>query len=203
MKTPLFSFGASSRERVSRGAGLFLVATSLALAQAGLTEPMPPDASPRGDGMNSELREDEPSRGDERFFRKAARLGEKEVLISRIAAERATDPRVREFAAEMVRAHTQANEELTVLARRKGAKLAALDADERREAHEKWRDAKGSDFDEDYLEAAIECHQDTVDTLENGAESKDVDIMGYAARMLPVVKAHLARAEQLEESIDD
>src|SRR5690606_38801476 len=120
----------------------------------GLTEPMPPDASPRGDGMSSELREDKLSRADQRFFRQAAKLGEKEVLISRIAAERATDPRVREFAAEMVRAHTEANAELTALARRKGAKLDSLDAEERNKAHQKWRDTKSKDFDEDYLEAA-------------------------------------------------
>ena len=201
MKTP--KSRARSDQRPLLVAGLLFAATLPAFGQAGLSETMPPDASPRGDGMNSDLREEELSRADERFFRKAAKLGQKEVLMSRIAAERAADPAVREFAAEMVRAHTKANEELIALARRKGAKLDSLTTEEQTEALEKWRDKKGDDFDEDYLEALIECHQDTVDTLENGAESKHGEIVTYAINLLPVVKAHLARAEQLEEKLDD
>ena len=42
------------------------------------------------------------SRSDRRFFNQAARLGEKEVALSRIATERATNPQVRALASEMV-----------------------------------------------------------------------------------------------------
>jgi putative membrane protein len=143
------------------------------------------------------------SRADHRFFKKAAYLGEKEVALSRIAADRATNPEVRAFASEMVRAHTAANTELAALMKRRGVVLDDRDqANERRELAKAWNEKKAGDFDEAYLEKIIECHQDAIDVLENGVESKDTDIAAYAAQLLPSVKAHLAQAEKLEELVD-
>ena len=141
-------------------------------------------------------------RGDRRFFRQAARLGEQEVVLSRIAADRAIHPQVRAFAQEMTREHSTVNEELAALARRKGAQWETRDRVEVREEERKWNAKKGDNFDEDYLEAIIDAHQDTVDVLENGAESKDPEIAAFASKMLPTVKAHLARAESLEDAVE-
>ena len=142
-------------------------------------------------------------RSDRRFFNQAARLGEKEVALSRIAAERATNPQVRAFASEMVTAHTAAKAELAALIRQKGARIDDRDrAIEQRELAKKWNEKKGAGFDEDYLEAIIDAHQDTIDVLENGVDSKDGDISAYASKLLPIVKAHLAHAEKLEDQID-
>lgn len=143
------------------------------------------------------------SRADHRFFKKASHLGEKEVALSRIAADRATNPQVRAFASEMVRAHTAANSELAALMQRRNVVLDDRDhAVEQRELAKKWNEKKADDFDEAYIEKMIECHEDTIDVLENGVDSKDTDIAAYSAQLLPSVKAHLAKAEQLEELID-
>ncbi len=48
----------------------------------------------------------------------------------------------------------------------------------------------------------IDCHQETVDVLEKGAESKDADIVAYANKTLPTVRTHLARAKALKEQVD-
>ena len=142
-------------------------------------------------------------RADRRFFNKAARLGEKEVALSRIAAERATNPEVRAFASEMETAHTAANAELDTLIRQKGVRLDDHDsAVEQRELTKKWNEKKAGGFDEDYMEAIIDAHQDTIDVLKNGAESKDGDIAAYSNKMLPAVKAHLAHAEKLLKKVD-
>jgi len=143
------------------------------------------------------------ARSDRRFLKKAAHLGEKEVALSRIAAERATNPQVRAFASEMVTTHNAANAELAALIQQKGARLDDHDrAIEQRELAKKWNEKKGADFDEDYLEAIIEAHEDTIDVLENGVDSKDGDISAYASKLLPIVKAHLAHAEKLEDQVD-
>jgi putative membrane protein len=145
----------------------------------------------------------EVSRGDHRFFKKAAMLGEKEVALSRIAAERAVNPQVRAFASEMVRAHTTANTELAGLMKHRGVMIDTGDqATEQRELAKKWNGKKADGFDEDYLEAMIDCHEDTIDVLENGVDSKDTDVAAYAAQLLPAVKAHLAQAERLQELVD-
>lgn len=186
-------------------AGVLLLAGS-AFAQTGNSYPDNPSAPVARDNRDSNHKTDvdhKVPRADRRFFNQASRLGEKEVALSRIAADRATNPQVRAFASEMVAAHTAANAELAALIRQKGARIDDRDrAIEDRELAKKWNEKKASDFDEDYLEAIIDAHQDTIDVLENGADSKDADIAAYANKLLPAVKGHLAHAENLEKQVD-
>lgn len=184
---------------------LTLAGTSLAFAQTRVV-PNEVDATTgttAGESTDLKTGADSLPRGDLRFFRQAARLNEKELHLSRLAAERATDPQVRSFAAEMVREHTGAGEELTTLATRKGARLEMRDVEEKQKEEKKWADKKADDFDEDYLEAMIEAHKETIEALENGAESKDTQIAALAQKLLPKVQAHLKHAQELEKTIDD
>jgi putative membrane protein len=143
------------------------------------------------------------ARSDRRFLSQAAHLGEKEVALSRIAAERATNPQVRAFASEMVTAHNAANTELAKLINQKGAQIYDRDlAIDQREIAKKWNEKTSANFDEDYLEAVIDGHQDTIDVLENGMDSKDAHISAYAGKLLPLVKSHLAHAEKLEDQVN-
>lgn len=163
------------------------------------------EISPGGERLGSDKnRADlrELSRADRRFFTKAARLGETEVALSRIAERRAIHPRVRDFAGLMIREHTAANSQLADLAAKKGVTIEREDATDKRREETKWNEKSGDDFDEDYLEAMIDAHEDTVDVLENGTESKDPDVAEWARKMLPAVKSHLTQAEQIKKSID-
>lgn len=195
MKTQTFRLRS---QYLAGGLLLALAGASPALADTVTTRPMvssdkttlPPAA------------EDTVPRSDRRFFQKATRLGEEEVTLSRIASDRAIHPQVRSFASDMVREHTTVNEELAALAQRKGAQLEPRDRVEVREEERKWAAKKGDDFDEDYLKALIDAHQDTIDVLENGAESKDPEIAAFANKTLPTVKAHLAHAESLKKTVD-
>lgn len=152
--------------------------------------------------MNRDAATREVTRADRRFLTKAATLGEKEVALSRIAENRAVNPRVRDFAAQMAREHSVANARLAELAARKGVTLEREDATEMRQKEKKWNEKSGNAFDKDYLDAMIDCHEDTVDVLEKGVDSKDADIAAYAGQLLPTVKGHLKQAKALEDSLD-
>ena len=185
---------------ITRTLLLILAGASVAFAQ---NRVMPSEPALKDDTtINRTNADGELKRGDRRFFRQAARLGEHEVLLSRAAAERATTPQVQAFAAEMVREHTASNEELMALAGRKGATLETRDRTEARAEEKKWAEKSGKEFDEDYLEAIIDGHQDMIDVLENGVDSKDPEIAAYANKHLPAVRSHLARAETLEKAVD-
>jgi putative membrane protein len=150
------------------------------------------------DHMNRDL-----PRADRRFFEQASRLGKKEVALSKIAADRASNSQVRAFAADMVTAHTAANTELKTLVGQKGAMIDHRDdALEERELKKEWKNKKAEDFDKDYINTMIDAHEDTIDVLENGADSKDGDISAYANKLLPKVKSHLDRAEKIEAMLD-
>jgi putative membrane protein len=191
-------------------AGALLIAGS-ALAQ---TTSRPGDPNhPRNPGAhdaatqttihgNTNLKSDAP-RADRRFYKKAAQLGDKQVALSRIAADRAVNPQVQAFASEMVRAHTAAHTELAALQHQKDHRRDDGDwAIEQRETTKKWNDKKADDFDEDYIEAMIDTHEDAVDLFEKGIKSKNSGIVAYSAKLLPSMKTHLAQAENLEQLVD-
>lgn len=62
----------------------------------------------------------ETSADTRRFIQKAAKSGLKEVRLARLAAERATDPAVRDYAQMLLADHQQANVQLTSIARTRG-----------------------------------------------------------------------------------
>ncbi|HLP02713.1 MAG TPA: DUF4142 domain-containing protein [Opitutaceae bacterium] len=141
-------------------------------------------------------------RDDRKFLEKVAKLGQEELALSRIASDRATNPQVRAFAADMVREHTSANSEISALAQRRGVSLAADGAQDRQKMESKWTDKPVGGFDEDYVEAVISNHKKTIDELEDAADSKDPEIAALANKLLPTVRAHLAHAQNLEKAID-
>ena len=89
-----------------------------ALGQAGAagTERSPATASRSTDQQKLD-------RADKNFIEKAAESGVKEQRLSQLAAERATNQRVKEYAQQLTRDHQQVNQELVRLAQDKGLEL--------------------------------------------------------------------------------
>lgn len=140
--------------------------------------------------------------GHRHFITKALRLGENLVDLSDIGADRAVHPQVRTFAKELSGAHTTANQELAALILRKGLRIEDRDTVAAREMKKKWNDKTGNEIDRDFLRATVDQHEDMIDLLEDGTDSKDHDIAAYSHRHLPSLKSHMARAKSLLESID-
>ena len=135
--------------------------------------------------------------GDKSFIEKAAKSGMEEVAISRVAVERATNPQVREFAQMMVSDHTGANTELTTLAMSKNLTLPVKDINV-----EKWEKRSAKGFDEEYMEKMVSDHKDAVDLFEKEAKKgDDADLMNFAAKTLPSLTAHLAKAQDLKKMV--
>lgn len=191
---------------------ILLVGTSLSFAQtsgttgtttnerpSSYTNPTTPRAvDPSAPGtMNTRL-----DRKLQDMLNKLSTVEEDELALSRLAAQRAIHPEVKTFANDMVTAHTSSNQELAMLVTRKGAKLEARDANDARNMEKKWAGKKGDEFDEDYLEAAIDLHEEKIDALEDGVDSKDADVSAFASKHMAVVKTHLERAKALLDRID-
>jgi putative membrane protein len=62
-------------------------------------------------------------RSDKNFIEKAAKSGFKEQQVAQLGAERATNPRVREFAQQLTKDHQRVNQELVRLAESKGVEF--------------------------------------------------------------------------------
>ncbi|HEY4301824.1 MAG TPA: DUF4142 domain-containing protein [Candidatus Didemnitutus sp.] len=127
---------------------------------------------------------------DRAFIEKAAKAGQKEVQLSEVAAQRATNPQIREYAQMVVNDHKMANDELAALAERKGVMLPAADVNV-----SKWTEKKTSAFDKDYIDEMVDDHDDAISLFEKAAKSDDPDIASFAQKYLPKLQSHYTQAK--------
>lgn len=141
-------------------------------------------------------------RADRDFMEKAAHSGFAEVESSKLAIEKATSPEIKTFAEQMVKDHTQTNEELAALAQARGVKLPDGPSMVQKGKMKLLSTADGSDFDRRYAESmGIEAHRDTIDLFEKASRNaKDPEIKAFATGKLPALRHHLEMAQQLPQA---
>src|SRR5689334_7520847 len=108
---------------------------------------------------------------DESFYKKAAQAGMAEVQEGQMAQQKATDPAVKDFAAMMVKDHSEANSKLEKIATSKNIDLPKGPG-VMNSAKEKKADMKsGGSFDKDYVKQQVKAHEDTVALLQKEIDS--------------------------------
>lgn len=134
------------------------------------------------------------------FAIKGRRGGPFRVQLGKIAASRAVNQDVKEFAAMMVKDHGLANQELTALAKAKNIVLpTALGRDNQDDLRE-FNVKAANEFDEDYIERMIEDHERTIKIFERASsQSKDSEVKAFADKQLPILKKHLEHARMIDE----
>ncbi|MDB5061541.1 MAG: hypothetical protein JWP67_1384 [Mucilaginibacter sp.] len=139
---------------------------------------------------------------DAKFATDVANAGMAEVALGKIAAEKATNPQVKDFANMMVTDHGKANEELMAIAKKKNITLPAAPDQEHQKKAADLSAKSGKEFDKDYVDAMVDGHKKAASLLEDGSKNcKDTELMAFATKTLPVVKAHLAKIEAIQKSM--
>jgi putative membrane protein len=134
---------------------------------------------------------------DALFVREMALGGKGEVALGELAAKKAGNPAVRDFAQAMVDAHGKSNDALT----RAGRGVNDL-PDQLAPEHEATKSAlgkrSGRDFDAYYVAAQIRDHQRTANLLLWEISSgQNAALVKYASATLPEVLHHLEMAQAL------
>ena len=138
------------------------------------------------------------TQADHSFYRNIAEGGMAEVDLGKLAEQKSTDPKVKDFAQMMVKDHSAANEKLESLASSKHIALPkTLDA-----SHEatktKLEGMSGSNFDKSYVESQLKAHEKTVNLLQKEISSgQDADAKAFAQSVLPTIKEHLQAVRTL------
>ncbi len=139
---------------------------------------------------------------DGSFYKSLAEGGMAEVQLGKLAQHKATDPKVRDFAAMMIKDHAAANAQLRTLA---GDKKVTLPKGPGVGAHAKKAELEvlsGHSFDTSYVSSQIKAHEDTVALLEKEISSgTDSDARAFAQKVLPTVQAHLQAADKLADAL--
>jgi putative membrane protein len=138
------------------------------------------------------------------FVTKVAAKGMYEVEVSRLAAERAVHPGVRNYAQTMVTQHTQTNNELVALMSAHGvAPPRGLAADRATKLHRLASLPRSDAFDNGYIRVVgIEDQRAAITMFEKARrEVHDRDLRAWIERTLVLTRNQLAAAESIAGSL--
>jgi putative membrane protein len=129
---------------------------------------------------------------DSSFYKSAAEAGIAEVDAGNLASEKATDSKLKDFGAMMVKDHSAANDKLKALADSKGIKLPEGSSMGQKAEYAKLKVLSGDTFDKSYIKGQVSAHRKTVALLKKEiATGQDADAKTFAQSILPTVRAHL------------
>jgi putative membrane protein len=136
------------------------------------------------------------------FAKKAAVGGMAEVELGKVASEKASNPRVKEFGQKLVADHSKANAALKSAASKDGITLpASIDAHEQHEMNE-IKNLSGADFDKKYIAEMVEDHKKDVREFEEAAKKDPNSEVGkFAQQTLPTLREHLQMAQDVEKEL--
>ena len=136
---------------------------------------------------------------DKGFAQKAATGGQAEVALGNLALQKASDPKVKEFAQRMVTDHGQAGQQLDQIASKKDLDLPKMVPTEAQEEQDKLSKLSGPAFDQEYMRYEVQDHkQDVQDFQKAQNEVSDPDLKQFASQTLPIIEQHLKMAQQIE-----
>jgi putative membrane protein len=134
------------------------------------------------------------------FVKKAAMDGLTEVQLGKIAASKAQDPKVKQFAEQMVTDHSKANEELASIAKQKGLTVPTeLDA-EHQSMIQSLNAKSGKAFDAAYSEHMDADHAKAVALFQGAITGSDPELAAFAKKTLPTLEQHKQMAKRLSTS---
>lgn len=132
------------------------------------------------------------------FVDEASAKGIAEIETGKMALEKSTSPDIKSFAEQMIKDHTQANQELAAIAKRKNLEVAS-EAELMNKAKAMILELRsGESFDEAYANNQVAAHEATIELFrEQTEESEDPDIQAFATSTLPKLEQHLEMAKSL------
>jgi len=139
---------------------------------------------------------------DQVFVVRASHGGAAEIELARLAEQKTRSGPVREFAQQMIKDQSQANDTLGKLAEEDGVPAPdQLDA-EHRHVRNGLLSLSGPEFDIEYLRLQVQNRQRMAQLLEFEIGSgKDAQIRDFASGALPKVFVHLTMARELLDQV--
>ena len=132
------------------------------------------------------------SEEDAKWAVEAANGGMTEVELGKLAQQKATTDRLKNFGAMMVSDHGKAGDKLKQIAAEKNIILPANLSDKSQKNIDDLNKKSGKDFDKAYINMMIDDHKKDVDKFKKGStDVKDSDLKNFASETLPVIQMHL------------
>ena len=136
------------------------------------------------------------SSADKTFATEAAHGGLAEVQLGQLAEQKASSPKVKEFAQRMVKDHTEANQELMQLSKTEKLNLPVQPDAKHKTEMNRLSAMSGDAFDTAYMQHMVQDHEKTVADFQKQAQSgTDPGLKSFAQKQLPILEQHLQMAQ--------
>jgi putative membrane protein len=153
----------------------------------------------RQDTMSQAMVPDEESSS---FLVKAADAGMAEVELGKMAGQKATNQKVKDFASMMVNDHIAANAEVTELANKRNIKLPDSVSAEKKQKATTLEKKTGKGFDKSFMETMEDDHEAAINLFEKASgEVKDSEVKTFVDNTLPKLRMHLDSAKAVQKAI--
>jgi putative membrane protein len=137
---------------------------------------------------------------DKKFVKDAALGGLTEVELGKVATQKASDPKVKEFAQKMVDDHTKANGDLKQAASKSNIQVPDSLDSKHQSRIDKLSKLSGQDFDKAYVKDQLKDHQTDVREFSQEAQGgSDPNVKTFASSTLPVLQHHLEMVKDLNK----
>jgi putative membrane protein len=138
-------------------------------------------------------------RTDRKVLTELAQANLGEIASARLALAKASNPEVKAYAQRMIDEHTKAQAEVQALAQAKGVELPKEPGVKHKAKGAMLEALSGDIFDRTYVkQSGRRDHRVTHEYLKDNLDKiKDPDVKALAAKMRPIVEAHLLAADEL------
>lgn len=179
-----------------------IVTLALALSACGKKDAATPEATTAANSMAGDPQSVAPAAltPAQTFANTAAASDAFEIQASQLAEQKAQSAKVKRFAAQMIKAHTDSTAKLKTAAA--GATPAITPDAQLSPAQQQTlgdlQSKSGAGFDTAYAKAQVDAHQATLDALKAYSGSGEVpSLKSFATGLVPTVTAHLNMAKGL------
>jgi putative membrane protein len=136
-----------------------------------------------------------------KFLVNVADVNMTEVQAGQIAQSKATNQRVKDFGAMMVKDHTSANDQLKSLASGKNVTLPSSISDEHQKKIDDLNKKTGKDFDKAFVDMMEDGHDGAIRDFKKQTDNKDPDVKAFVNQMLPALQMHLDSAKAIKKAL--
>lgn len=120
---------------------------------------------------------------------------------SKLVETKGQDAKIKSFATQMIKDHTETSTELKAIAAKMNHTLpTALDSAHQKKIDNLKAEKNGKDFDEKYIDEQVTAHKNAVDLFERYSKSgENADLKAFASKHLPHLQGHLKMAQDLDK----
>lgn len=135
------------------------------------------------------------------FLMNAAKGDNAEIMTGNLAKTKSGNKGVRNFASALVTDHTKAKKEVAALATSMSVNMPSDVKPDAQQAYDKLSQMEGPEFDREFVNHMVEDHRKDVADFQKQADAHDGKVSELAAKQLPILKKHLAMAQDLQKTM--